>query len=88
MLEGLAGVAATHPLGREDFQRAVRLFGAAEALCESLGPGAWTRVSAPHAGELAAARAALGEAAYTAARAEGLAMFLEAAISFALGSTE
>jgi non-specific serine/threonine protein kinase len=81
-LEGLAGVAAS----RGDPERAARLFGASEALLETVGiplyPHAQDRASVESA--LRALRSRLGETAFAAARAEGRAMAPEQAVAFAL----
>jgi predicted ATPase len=66
-------------------ERAVRLFGAVEAVREALGtplpPGERARLEQG----LAAARAQLGEAAFAAALEEGRRMTLEEAVAYALG---
>jgi tetratricopeptide (TPR) repeat protein len=81
-LEGLAWVAAV----RDDAPRAARLLGAAEAVRATSGPG--MNVPQPELVEdtLAAIHEALGEDACAAARAEGRAMRLDAAL--ALSGTE
>ena len=79
-LEGLAAVAG----GQGQAARAARLAGAAAALREELGapvaPGdrSWYEPAIAHA------RAALGDAGFTAAQSEGRAMTLEQAIAYAL----
>jgi predicted ATPase/DNA-binding SARP family transcriptional activator/DNA-binding CsgD family transcriptional regulator len=84
-LEGLAGVAGA----RDEPERGARLFGAAEALLETVGGARYVhaqdRVSYEHAVEVL--RSELGEEAFGAAWAEGRAMTLEQAIEHAL-STE
>jgi hypothetical protein len=72
--------------GREQqAERAIRLLGAAEAFCETL------EARPPVAGDIeyertvSEARAALGEAAFAAAWAEGRAMSLDAAVVYAMG---
>jgi hypothetical protein len=76
-LEALAILAAAQQQPR----KAARLWGAAEALREAINaplPAAYQRDYEPY---LAEARAGLGEAAYTAAWAEGRAMPLEQALA-------
>jgi non-specific serine/threonine protein kinase len=83
-LEGLAGVASA----QGHFTRAARLVGAAEVLNESLGYRRHPRYQASYDQHVASTSAALGDAAFVAARAEGQAMTLEQAIEYALASTE
>jgi tetratricopeptide (TPR) repeat protein len=66
-------------------ERAVRLLGAAEAFCETLGAHPPVTIAAEYEHAVAAGRTALGEAAYAAAWAEGRAMALEQAVEYALG---
>jgi hypothetical protein len=83
-LEAFAGLAGARGQG----VRAARLWGAAEALRETIG--------APHSPEarpyyersMAAARAVLGEAAWEAAFAEGGGMSPEEAAAYALGEDD
>jgi len=71
--------------GREQrAERAVRLLGAGEAFCETLGAHPPVAVAAEYERTMAAGRAALGEAAFAAAWAEGRAMSLEQAAEYAL----
>jgi predicted ATPase/DNA-binding SARP family transcriptional activator len=79
-LEGLAAVA----VAEAQSERAVRLFGAAEGLREAIGAPLPPADRAEHNRSVAAARTALGEEAFAAAWAEGRALSLEAAISYAL----
>ena len=80
-LEDLAALA-----GREQqWERAVRLLGAAEAFCETLGARPPVAVASEYERTVAEGRAALGEAAFAAAWAEGRAMALEQAVEYALG---
>ena len=79
-LEGLAGVAAAH----RQPERAAQLFGAAEALRESIGTPRWHVYQASYARMLSAARTQLDDAAWTAAWAKGRAMPLEQAVAQAL----
>ena len=78
-LGGLAGLATEQ--GQPE--RAARLFGAAEALRQSIGaplpPTEW----AAYERDVAVARARLGEDAFAAAWAEGWAMPLEQAVEYA-----
>jgi predicted ATPase/DNA-binding SARP family transcriptional activator len=79
-LEAVAGLAAAQ--GKAE--RAVSLFGAAEALRKAVGEPRPPVECAAHAYYVALARAGLGEEAFAAAWAEGLAMSLEQAIDCAL----
>ena len=63
-------------------ERAARLFGAAEVLCEALGYHASDQ--AGHDKDVASARVGLKQAVFAASRAEGRAMTLEQAIEYAL----
>jgi hypothetical protein len=78
LLESLAGLAAAE--GKPE--HAVRLWGAAAAL-RAPGGGA-SPPPAAYERQMAAARASLGEEAFAAAWAEGRALSLEAAASYAL----
>ena len=81
-LEGLASIAGAEG----SIVRAVRLWGAAEALLEEIEVGVHTYVPdrSLHQSQVAAARAQLEEAEWTAAWAEGLAMTSERGIEYAL----
>jgi predicted ATPase/DNA-binding SARP family transcriptional activator len=82
-LEDLAALA-----GRQrQWERAVRLLGAAEAFCEALGARPPVAVVLEYERTVAEARAALGEAAFAAAWAEGRTLSLEEAMADALSST-
>jgi predicted ATPase len=82
-LTGLAEVEASQQQG----ERAARLWGAAEALREATHDPIEAFWHASHDGNAAAARAALGDEAFAAAWAEGRAMPLKQAITFALEET-
>jgi predicted ATPase len=82
-LEGLAAVVAA--LGQPG--RAARLFGAAEALRAAIGAPLAPNEQAEYDRDVAVARAALDEAAFAAAWAQGRALSLEQAITLALGDT-
>jgi hypothetical protein len=70
-------------------ERAARLWGAAEGLCEATGVNLDSPfLSRFHERYRAAARAELGEAAWQESLTEGRAMPLEEAISYALEGTE
>jgi DNA-binding NarL/FixJ family response regulator len=69
-----------------DDGRAARLFGAAQALRQALGASLSPAERARYEPDLAATRAALGEAAFEAASAEGRAMPPERAIDYALAA--
>jgi ATP/maltotriose-dependent transcriptional regulator MalT len=72
--------------GREQqVERAVRLLGAGEAFCETLGARPPVADRGDYERTLATGRAALGEAAFAAAWAEGRAMSLDQSIAYALG---
>ncbi len=81
-LEGFARVASA----TGHYPRAARLFGAAEVLRETLGHHRSRADQAYHDERVASMRAALGDAAFDAASAEGQAMTLEQAIEYALES--
>ncbi len=85
-LEGLAQVAS----GRLDYARAVALFGAAEALRETLGAttSGWVPGADNHDRYVASARSGLGDAAFVAGWAQGRAMSLEQTIEYALTPAE
>jgi hypothetical protein len=74
--------------GREQrAERAIRLLGAGEAFCETLGARPPVAVAAEYERTVAEGRAALGEAAFAAAWAAGRATALDAALDYALGET-
>ena len=79
-LEGFAGLAGARRQGA----RASRLWGAAEALRSNLGAGVPPETRPYYERSVAAARARLGEAAWEAAFAEGMAMSAEEAAEYAL----
>ena len=79
-LSGLAGVA----IGEDAPRRAAQLAGAAEALRASIKAQMEPEVRLVHEGAVAAARAGLSEAEFSAAWAEGEKMPLEEAVAFAL----
>jgi predicted ATPase len=79
-LEGLAGSA----LAARQPERAARLLGAVEALCEVIGAPLLPAERAHYDRDRVVARDALGEVAFTVAWAEGRAMPLEQAIAEAL----
>jgi hypothetical protein len=65
-------------------ERAIRLLGAAEAFCETLGARPPLGVAEDYQRTLADGRAVLGEAAFAAVWAEGRALSLEQAVLNAL----
>jgi predicted ATPase/DNA-binding SARP family transcriptional activator len=79
-LMGLAGVA----VGREHPERAARLFGAAEALRESVGAALWTANRIEYERNLAALRGQLDEDALADQWVHGRALTLEQAVEYAL----
>ncbi len=79
-LVGLAGVSNADG----NYDRACRLFGAADALREAIGHRPSPQDQADYDRRLASTREALGEAAFAAVWAEGRAMTLEQAIEYAL----
>jgi predicted ATPase len=82
-LEDLAVLA-----GREQqAERAIRLLGASEAFCETLGARPPVADVSEYERTMAEGRAALGEEAFARAWAEGRAMSLQDAIAFALDET-
>jgi predicted ATPase/class 3 adenylate cyclase len=80
-LEGFAGLAGARAQG----VRAARLWGAAEALRESIGAPPTPEARPYYERSMATARALLGEAAWEAAFAQGMAMSPEGAAEYALG---
>jgi hypothetical protein len=71
--------------GRErQADRAIRLLGAGEAFCETLGVRPPAAIAAEYERTVTEGRAALSEAAFAAAWAEGRAMSIEQAIEYAL----
>jgi predicted ATPase/DNA-binding SARP family transcriptional activator len=79
-LEDLAVLA-----GREQqLERAIRLLGAAEAFCETFGAQQPVADAPEYDRSVAEGRAALGEAGFAAAWAEGRAMSVEQAVAYAL----
>jgi non-specific serine/threonine protein kinase len=80
-LEDLAGLASR----QQQPERALRLLGAEEAFCETLGARPPVAILAEYERALAVSRAALGEAAFAAAWAQGRAMSLGQAVDYALG---
>jgi non-specific serine/threonine protein kinase len=80
VLDDLAGLAAAQGAAA----RAARLFGAAAAVRAAAGHSLEAGLRAGRARDLAAARAALGEAAFATARAAGEALPLEQAVAEAL----
>ena len=83
-LEGFAGLAGARGQG----VRAARLWGAAEALRESIGAPPTPEARPYYERSMAAARAQLGEAAWEAAFAQGMAMAPEEAAEYALGESD
>lgn len=82
-LEVLATIAA----GRGDHLKASHLYGAAEALREAMGSSILPYEVAEQERGMAAAREALGEEGFEAARAEGEAMTQEQMIAEAIGAS-
>ncbi len=83
-LQGLACVA----VAREEAERAARLFGASEALREAMGAPPEPGESALQEPYLGAARSQVDETSWQEAWAQGRAMTLEKAISYALEEEE
>ncbi len=79
-LEGLAWVASV----KGHLQKAARLFGAAEVVRETVGDYITVLARPTHESCVASVRAGMGDAAFSAAWAEGRAMTLEQAIEYAL----
>jgi hypothetical protein len=79
-LEDLAALAARE----RQTERALRLLGAAEAFCETLGLRSPVGEPAGYTQTVTEGRAALSEAAFSAAWAEGRAMSLEETLAYAL----
>jgi hypothetical protein len=80
-LEGFAGLAGARGQG----VRAARLWGAAEALRESIGAPPTPEARPYYERSMAAAHAQLGEAEWEAAFAQGMAMSPEEAAEYSLG---
>jgi hypothetical protein len=70
--------------GRSEWLRAAQLFGADEAVRESIGLGVQAFYQKAYERNFSGARAALGTSAFDAARLEGRAMPLDAVIDFAI----
>jgi predicted ATPase/class 3 adenylate cyclase len=83
-LESFAGLAGARAQGA----RAARLWGAAESLRTSIGAPRPPDARLLYEPSMAAARAQLGEAAWEAAFAEGMAMSAEEAAEYALGEND
>ncbi len=83
-LEGFAGLAVKE----EEWERAARLYGAAQALLDSIGAQLDPIDRLGYDQYVAAAREQLGEAAFAKAWAEGRAMTVEQAIAYALENWE
>ncbi len=83
-LRGLARLACARSCEPEAIRRAVRLYGAQHALRTASQFPVMAMLRQEHEASLAAAQAALGEAGYAAAFAQGAAMPLEEAIALAL----
>jgi DNA-binding NarL/FixJ family response regulator len=83
-LEGFASVAAAE----HDLQRAVRLWGAAEALRDTVGLPMPPHRRRRHTAAITAARAELGDDAFETAWADGRALSVDEAMSFALDTAE
>ena len=77
-----------HPVAgrQEQFERAARLLGAAEALAATLDRSLPVALPAEYVRTVEAAHAALSEEAFAAAREEGRAMTLEQAVAYACAS--
>jgi non-specific serine/threonine protein kinase len=82
-LEDFAGLAGR----QQQWERAARLLGAAEAVCADLGTALPVAMAAEYWRTVRGARSALGEEAFAAAWAAGRALSLEDAIQFALEDT-
>jgi DNA-binding NarL/FixJ family response regulator len=78
-LEALASIAAD----QESYDEAVRLFGAAAALRDAIGLVRWPVSEGDWEKVLARLRAALGDAAFDAAWAEGQALSIDDAVAYA-----
>jgi predicted ATPase/DNA-binding SARP family transcriptional activator len=82
-LEDLAALAGME----QQFERAIRLLGAQDSCCETLGARPPVADAANYERTLAEGRVTLGEAAFAAAWATGRSMSLEQAVDFAMGET-
>jgi predicted ATPase len=83
LVTGLSGIAEV-ALALGQLKRAARLFGAARAIGERLNAYAYLAIWIDTAPSVAAVREQLGEAAFSAACAEGQAMTMEQATAYAL----
>jgi non-specific serine/threonine protein kinase len=83
-LEGLAGMAT----GQRQPRRAARLFGAAEALRETIGAQQPAGAREEYVRDVEATRAQLDDRAFSAAWATGRSLRLEQAMAYALAETE
>jgi hypothetical protein len=83
-LEDFAGLAGR----QKQWERAVRLLGAAEAVVQTFGRSLPVAVPEEYQRTVDGARAALGEAAFAAAWEAGRALSLEEAIRCALGEAD
>jgi hypothetical protein len=83
-LEGLGAVA----LEQGQAERGARLYGATEALFGAMAPPRPTAEQVRYENQVASLRTTLGEAAFTAAWAEGGALSVEDEVAFALGETQ
>ena len=90
MIAECLGGLARAVCARAEYGRSARLFGAAEALEETLGSGSaeWFADQTGDDRLVASARAALGDAAFAAAWGAGRSMTLEQAVEYALASAE
>jgi hypothetical protein len=79
-LEDFAGLAGR----QQQWERAVRLLGAAETGCADLGTPLPIAMPAEYWRTVSGARTALGQEAFAAAWAEGRTMSLDQAVAFAL----
>jgi tetratricopeptide (TPR) repeat protein len=86
MAECLESMAASL-LGQAEIRKAVRLWGASHALLESIGTTLPPRARKRYDQQVAQARSALGEDAFTAAWEEGRALTWEQAVAYALEET-
>src|SRR5207244_11585866 len=75
-------------VGQQEWTRAAWLFGAGEVLFRSLRYTPSPDPQEVYAPEIGASRTALGEAAFAAAWAQGQAMTLEQAVTYALEATQ
>ena len=85
--DGIFDILATICVELGDYARAARCWGVGDSCLASVGARRWLTNEWEYAPYIARARAALGDAAYEAALAEGRVMTVEQAVAYALGES-